>query len=263
MTTRGRRSVLKRTAGRWPREVAAAADLVAAATYRLRPGMEPDAIARLLPHLDGAAISRVRQESWAGHLRMRAWEGSIDAPRAPSRYAPVELKLDPAALEPPMVLALFHLGPTRALRALFDVLPARTLLLARSERTVGGLDVLRVTQDPAVRAACVARAIRGLRDGRFVAGAVDTVDTAAEVEAALFGRAIRLARGPFAIARLARVPLVPVATTWDGRRPAVLAGRPISSSDEPELIAQTARWLEEHLGRHPGDISPRTLRDLA
>jgi lauroyl/myristoyl acyltransferase len=108
------------------------------------------------------------------------------------------------------------------------------------------------------RAATFHRAIERLSDG-FVLVALDPRD-APRIIVPFFGGTLRLARGPFAMARIRRVPIVPVVARWDGQAIELIAGDPLPpSDDEQALAASAAQWLEGYLREWPGEVSARIL----
>ena len=76
------------------------------------------------------------------------------------------------------------------------------------------------------------------------------------------GSQLALARGAFAIARLAEVPLIPVAARWEGRTIAFTAGPRLTGTDETMLACAAAAWLETYVREHPAEFSQRFV-DLA
>ncbi len=165
-----------------------------------------------------------------------------------------------ARLQPPMILGTFHVGPVLALGVLSEWLSAETLVLRGPQFAVGGdsQNVTLVEGTEQQRAATFHRAIERLSDG-FVLVALDPKD-APRITVPFFGGTLRLARGPFAMARIRRVPIVPVVARWDGHAIELIAGDPLPpSDDEQALAASAARWLEGYLREWPGEMSSRVL----
>jgi lauroyl/myristoyl acyltransferase len=165
------------------------------------------------------------------------------------------------ALRPPMVVATFHIGPTFGLAAL-------------TERLQGEKFVLRGTQFPASRnrpahvqvvagtdqqrAAVFHRAVETLRNGGFVIVALDPQE-AQRIAVPFLGRTIQLARGPFAMARIAKVPVVPVVARWDGHAIDLIVGDALPPGEEQEMAKDAGAWLERYLTENPGELSYRIL----
>ena len=164
-----------------------------------------------------------------------------------------------ARLQPPMILGTFHVGPVLTVGVLSEWLSAETLVL-RGSRLSGGApeNVTLVEGTDQQRAATFHRAIERLSDG-FVLVALDPRE-APRITVPFFGGTLRLARGPFAMARIRRVPIVPVVARWDGDAIELIAGDPLpASDDEQALAASAAQWLEGYLRQWPGEMSSRVL----
>jgi len=164
-----------------------------------------------------------------------------------------------ARLQPPMILGTFHVGPVLALGVIAEWLSAETLVLRGPQFAAGAAEnVTLVEGTEQQRAATFHRAIERLSDG-FVLVALDPRD-APRITVPFFSGTLRLARGPFAMARIRRVPLVPVVARWDGHAIELIAGDPLPpSDDETALAAAAARWLEGYLREWPGEMSSRVL----
>ena len=152
-------------------------------------------------------------------------------------------------LRPPMIVATFHIGPILGLGVLSDRLQGETLSLRGT--LIGGTDQQ--------RAATFHRAIERLRQNGFVILALDPHE-AHRIAAPFLGRTLQLARGPFAMARNARAPIVPLVARWDGREIELIVGEPLPLlDDEQALAAAAAQWLENYLREWPGELSARIL----
>ncbi len=130
--------------------------------------------------------------------------------------------------------------------------------------------VLETTEgDDQRRAAAFRRALVHLARGGFVVVALDVVPGPG-FRVPCLGRTIELARGPFAMARLASAPLVPLVARW--RRngveveigEALAGGAPDSGAEawESALAASAGRWLESYLLAFPAEIGLGLLRSL-
>ena len=101
------------------------------------------------------------------------------------------------------------------------------------------------------------RAVVHLRKGGFVFLTLDPM-VGTRIAAPFLGRTLNLARGGFALARLARVPLVPLIARWNGMRIEIVAGAPVEVASEAQAAAEVARWLEQYLRAHPDEMTERT-----
>lgn len=154
-----------------------------------------------------------------------------------------------AQLRPPMILGTFHIGPTLGVGVLTERLKGETLVLRGS---VGSTD-----QE---RAATFHRSIDRLRTNGFVVLAFDPYE-AQRIAVPFLGRTLQLARGPFAMARIARVPILPVVARWVGEEVELIVGDPLPAGNEQTMAEAAGRWLEGYLREQPGELSYR-LREL-
>jgi hypothetical protein len=164
-------------------------------------------------------------------------------------------------LQPPMIIGTFHVGPVLTVGVLSEWVSAETLVLRGPQFAVGSTsqNVTLVEGTDQQRAATFHRAIERLTANGFVLVALDPQE-APRITAPFFGGTIRLARGPFAMARIRRVPIVPIVTRWDGAAIDLVIGDPLpASDDEQALAASAAQWLEQYLREWPGEISSRIL----
>jgi hypothetical protein len=157
-----------------------------------------------------------------------------------------------------MILGTFHIGPTLALGAVQERLKENLLVLRGSQFPFDRASRDRVGSTDQERAATFHRAIERLRDG-FVLMALDPRE-AQRIEVPFLGGTLQLARGPFAMARVARVPIVPVVARWDGNEIELVFGDPLPvSNDERAMATSAACWLERYLQERPGELSYRVL----
>ena len=155
-----------------------------------------------------------------------------------------------ARLRPPMIIGTFHVGPILGLGVLTERLNGETMILRGS---VGSTEQQ--------RAATFHRAIEALRAKGFIVMALDPYE-AQRIAVPFFGRTLQLARGAFAMARIARVPIVPLVARWDGNEIELVIGDALPSSDDEQAMAEAAaRWLEGYLREWPGELSYR-IREL-
>jgi lauroyl/myristoyl acyltransferase len=165
-------------------------------------------------------------------------------------------------LRPPMILGTFHIGPTLGLGMLSERLQGETLVLRGTQFPLdrasrSNVDLIAGSDQQ--RAATLHRAVERLRANGFVILALDPRE-AQRIAVPFFGGTLQLARGPFAMARIARVPIVPIVARWDGDAIDLIVGDALPfSDDETTLAASAAQWLERYLRESPGELSYRVL----
>lgn len=165
-----------------------------------------------------------------------------------------------ATLRPPLVLGTFHIGPMHAFGAVLASMPGETLVLRRQAyepAQPANVSVAETEGTEEERAVAFTRAVVHLRKGGFVFLTLDPMD-GTRIAAPFMGRTLNLARGGFALARLARVPLVPLIARWHGMRIEIVAGAPVEVTSEEQAAAEVARWLEQYLRAHPDEMTERT-----
>jgi len=179
-----------------------------------------------------------------------------------------------AALRPPLVLCTFHVGAMQGLGAALERLPAPVLALR--EGLLGTarppLEIVSTHGHDEGRAAAFHRCLDRLQRGGFAAMAIDL--TAGPGPAApCLGRWLTLARGPFALARLAGAPLVPIVARWRSGEIEIVLGEPFAAEPsssggagamarENALAVAAAGWLERYLVASPGELGLGLLRAL-
>ena len=124
--------------------------------------------------------------------------------------------------------------------------------------------------DAASRAGALKRAIDHLRAGGLVVATLDGPGGTSTGEVTCLGRRIVLRRGPFTLARITGMPLVPVVCAWTRQhRIEVRIAAPIArlpgadlaaTALEDDMAAVTARWLDAYLRAEPQEIWLSTLR---
>ena len=166
-------------------------------------------------------------------------------------------------LEGPCILGAFHVG----------ALHATGMALEQMEHAVLGFregdfvplrapaEVRRVGVDEQQRARSFHAALERLRAGGIVLLALDVAPGAA-IPTQCLGRDLQLARGAFALARLARAPIVPFAMRWTAQGAEAHLGTPLVAESEGELAQSAASWLEAYLRERPTEIMLGLLRDL-
>ncbi len=231
----------------------------------------PDEVHALFPELTLHEAVRVASKIGGIEARNRVL---VECTRArgprPSRslvpHPPPEL----TRLRAPAILGFFHVGAFQALGAVLEWLPRPVLAFRHGLLTTSRppVTVLSTEGSDQERAAVFLRALTHLGSGGFVATAFDEVPGRG-VRVPLLGRSLELARGPFALSRLSRAPLVPLAARWHGGTVTVGVGEPLAtdrSSDpdalETEQATAAARWVEAYLRRAPEQVGLGLLRRL-
>lgn len=171
----------------------------------------------------------------------------------------------------PVLFLTWHVGPLFALGCAFSRLGIPVLAIRRTNGwfpATPGVDLAATDGSSEKRAAAFAKGLSRLREGGIVLMAADARGFATTAPVPFFGRAVAPARGPFALARMTGVPVVPVVTRYtpDGKITLIL-GNP-SAPDGTEADVETAlaatamAWLESYVRRHPGELWLGTLRWL-
>jgi hypothetical protein len=246
----------------WPRLALVASDAVAPLWASTTSWPSAAALRELFPAED---VSRIERRIRSTQLRtqiLASWirrHGAAPARRLVRRSEAI------SHLQPPMIIGTFHVGPVLTLGVLSEWLSAETLVLRGPQFAVGSSsqNVTLVEGTEQQRAATFHRAIERLTANGFVLVALDPRD-APRITVPFFGGTLKLARGPFAMARIRRVPIVPIVTRWNGDAIDLVIGDPLPpSDDEQALAASAAQWLERYLREQPGEISSRILELMA
>jgi len=161
------------------------------------------------------------------------------------------------ALRPPAILATAHLGALYLLAAGFDRLGLQRTVLRWSpiHRPAPGEEPVAAQGGLVRRTHALLRGLEALRRGEYVISALDG-ELGASAPVSLLGRSLQLGVGAFALARLARAPVLPVAALWRGPRVVCELGPPVADA------AAAALWLEALLRREPAQISLGLVRQL-
>ena len=175
-----------------------------------------------------------------------------------------------AALRPPLILGMFHVGAVQALGAAIERLPGPVLLMRLGSPYTPSppVEVASTEGNDQRRAAAFRRALAHLAGGGFVVLALD-VAPAPGLRVSCLGRTLELARGPFALARLTGAPLRPLVARWRRSTVEVEAGEALDAglamgteARESALAAAAARWLERYLLNSPAELGLGLLRAL-
>jgi hypothetical protein len=219
----------------------------------------PEQVRTLFPALPRSEAARVAWRIAALEARNRLLVECIRREALPQVEAPQAF----AALRPPLLLGTFHVGAVHALGPALEKLPGPVLALRQGRLYATGrqVEVVSTEGNEQSRAAVLLRALAHLQAGGFVVTALDVVPGTGLAVPCL-GRTLELARGPFALARLADVPIVPLAARWRQGRVEVVLGEALTASGETELAAAAALWLESYLLECPGELGLGLLRSL-
>lgn len=255
-----------------PRRALPLAAVLGQARNRLsRRWPSPEQVRSLFPHLDPSAAARIAGKIGGLEARNRVLVAGIRRVGLEPVRPLVRCPEGFAALRPPLLLGTFHVGALHALGPALERLPGPVLALRHGPLFVPRppLEVATTEGDEQSRAALFHRALLHLDRGGFVALALDVAQGAA-LQVTCLGRPLALARGPFALARLTGVPLVPLVARWRSGEVEILLGDPLASPGQdagPEawegaLAASAARWLERYLLAAPGELGLGLLRQL-
>ena len=205
-----------------------------------------------------AALAIAANEA-RNRLVLRRTSGRALAPFAPRvRFANAAAA---AELQAPLMFITAHVGALPLLAAGLDRLGTERLALRWSalHETAPGEESAFTLGPLAARTEALRRGLERLRQGKIVVTALEGTHGSAD-PGRLFGHRLDVGRGGFALARLAGVPIVPVAALWVRNRVQVALGRPLATTaDAP---AETALWFEGLLRRSPSQISLGLLRRL-
>jgi lauroyl/myristoyl acyltransferase len=254
---------LRLFASRRPRAGFALSVVLAWLTQPLGRGVPEERIRGLIPELDAPALRAARRRTWSNFLLGEALEAAFA--RTGTSDANPRIVASPALgrLRAPLILVTFHVGAFRALAAVLERLDGEVIAVHQgSFAPRRGITLVPSGDDEWERARTFARAARVLRAGGFVFTALDDYE-AATLEAPLLDGSAPLARGAFALARIARVPIVPIVARWRGGSVEVECGDPIQpGDDEAAMAAAAASWLDSYLRAFPGELNAQMVRTL-
>jgi lauroyl/myristoyl acyltransferase len=253
----GRRSV---------RAAVLVAHVLARLTRPLGHGISDDWLSAVFPQLDARARRAARQRTWENFLKGEA----VRIAATYGRYPPLLPNPRLAALRPPLVLASFHVGPYAAIGTALARLAGEVVALDRGQfGRVPHVTVLPRGENAAARSRAFSGALSALRSGGFVFVNVDAfepehLDEVSTIEVPMLGRTLPLARGAFALARIAGVPIVPIVPRWRGQAIDVEIGESMRLGPDGErgLAEATAAWIERYLRERPGETSVFMLERL-
>jgi hypothetical protein len=159
------------------------------------------------------------------------------------------------------IIATWHVGAIFGIRAAMHRIGRRAL-------TLRDLPL----EDSSRRTRALKEAVDHLRAGGLVIAMLDGPGGTSTGRVECLGRSVAFRRGPFALARITRAPLVPVVCTWTRRmdlelrvspplQPPVMSD-PAPIAFEDELASSAARWLDVYLRAEPQEIWLSTLRNF-
>lgn len=248
-----------------PRGAFAAAAALGSLRNRVsRRWPSPEQVRTLFPHLTLPQAARVAWEIAAAEARNRVLVECLRRAGAAPVRPLVRAHGAFAALRPPVLFGTFHVGALHALGPVVERLPGPVLAfrLGRLYEVGPAVEVVSTEGDEQGRAAVFHQALAHLRAGGFVVMALDVVPGEG-LSTSCLGHPLELARGPFALARIAGVPLVPLAARWRPDGIEALTGEEISSTgSEAAMAAAAAVWLDGYLRENPAEISLGLLRTL-
>jgi hypothetical protein len=224
--------------------------------------MDPESVLRAFPQLTHEQLASVVRGARSDEMRERVlFEMAAVASRESIRRF-VDVPAGIADLRAPIVIGGFHTGALGALGPVLEELEAPVLILRRVRRRrqiPTTLAIEAVGDDEQQRARAFYRAVRWLQDGGIVFTPLDP-EVATRLPAPVGERMFQFARGPFALARVANVPIIPLIARWRGARVQIVLGDPAQPSPaEQEMADIVGQWLGRYLTEEPRDISPRLV----
>jgi lauroyl/myristoyl acyltransferase len=254
-----------------PRFAYAVAHALVVLTRPFGFGIEDGVLAATFPGLSPGERRAARRRSWEHYLKGEVLEAAMAARGDASPYPRVVPNPALDALRLPVVLVGFHVGPYQALAAVLSARPSDGLAVERGGRfgVREHFELIRGGNDEAERARTFRRALERVRSGGWFFANLDALDPderwpVATIDAPLLGGVMRLARGPFAVARLSGAPIVPLAARWRGTAIEVEVGAPVQPGIGEEGMARAvAAWLDAYLRERPGEVSVYLLARVA
>lgn len=254
--------LLMRVAARWPRVAFAGARKAGSMRQRLS-GRWPAAsdVQRLFPSADARAIAK---QIAGAEAMSRVLVGAVRA--SGSAFLPGIVSLDATlrAVRGPAILATFHAGALHAVHAVLDELGQEVLVLRDGDyATSRGLVTMETTAGTdQERAAAFHRALGVLRRGGILVVAADLA-AGASINVRFLDHDLRLARGPFALARLGRAPIVPFLARLENDAIVVAGGAAIPANDDEATPARAlAAWFERELQDRPHETGLALVNQL-
>lgn len=247
-----------------PSALALAGILARAANLASMHGPSTSDVAALFDWLPRHRLGRVARQITALHLKNRTAIAVVDDGRTADlarlvRWPDEEARRWLLDGRTGTLIAAGHLGAFYGVRAALHG-TGRPVV-----RLVDGL-----TLDVTSRAAALKRAVDALRDGAVVVTTFDGPGGTSTAGLTCLGRRIVLRRGPFTLARLTGVPILPMACAWTpAHRIEIHVGEPIvraarqdlgPAGIEDDMARRAAAWMDAYLRAAPQEIWPSTLR---
>lgn len=181
------------------------------------------------------------------------------------------------------VITFLHTGPRFAIGPALASLGMRAMVFARATSKklqakswtnvyprMPTIQYVGLGDGSTLRAYALKAGIDALREGRMVAVALDGRQGEKFEPYPFLGRTVSLGPGPALLARIAKVPLVPIYLSWARRGLSIvpLVGEPIfpGEGDGPTVEATLTRtavsWLEEQVLKDPAQLRVGHLKSL-
>ena len=251
-----------------------AAGAIGRAAHRVRPVMPaPADVAELFGHATPIPHQVIAREMsglrYQNQLLARTarWRGTQIL--EPYVDADSLERLTPFHSTTPAIFLTWHVGPPFALLGAFGRLGLDVLAIRRTEEyQAPSVHVASVDRGSHSRTKAASHAVARLRRGGLVVIAGDGTDTSETFVTPCLGRCVRMARGPFALARICGVPLVPLLASCDrDGLVRVTVGEPLNGEGsgrerESALAVAAGRWLEAYLLTSPSQLRRCSLRWL-
>ena len=233
----------------------AVAGVAARLTAWMGCGPSEDWIRSKLPELTPERAARARAENWAATLRFHVFVRAMSVEGGRSPFPRLVGGPDPASLRPPLILVTLHVGTPGALGGFLERLPGEVYAIQHGdwpERP--GLPMTPPGHGQGHRAAIYWRAMKTLRAGGFVFGAVD--GDGVPVDAHFLGTPRPFARGLLEAARATGTPVLPIASRWRSSSIEIITGEPIEPAADEAMAGELVRWFEGFVRENPAALQP-------
>jgi hypothetical protein len=262
---------LIRTAARHPRTaVALATSLGRLRNFLSRQWPAPSEVESLFAEL-GPRESESAARVIAGRAACNRVLGQAGKQFGIAALRPLLLELPPWLREypPPYVIGFAHVGTYEALGPSLERLSAPVLLWRDGafHASTARLEIVTTEGGAERRAGAFLQAVACLQSGGIVATALDVL-AADGLPVELLDRSVRLARGPFALARRVSASLIPLVGVEETGRVRIVAGAPLvakrfdGDAGEARLAQRAAAWFDSFLRQQPGELGLGLLRSL-
>ena len=246
---------LRMACSRWPHAMYALAGIAARVTIWAGRGSPEEWMRSHLPELTPERAAKARAENWAATLRFHVLVRAMSVEGGPSPFPRLVGGPDPASLRPPLILVTLHVGTPGALGGFLERLPGEVYAIQHGDWPENpSLPMPPFGHGQGHRAAIYGRALKTLRAGGFVFGAVD--GDGAPVDVHILGRPRRIARGLLAAARATGAPLLPIASRWRSNGIEVVAGEPIEPAGDEAMAGELVKWFDDFVRENPAALQP-------